>query len=112
MNSAELLRVNSFEARQVVETNAVVVSHNDKLLAVLRELERSHNGSNLDVVSQNDRVRAVDHYAVAILAHHSKHGLIKVLNVAAIQTLSEVFAVLALAFSRGVAVEVVFLVDL
>lgn len=75
MDSVELAKVGSLESGQTVDPDALIGSNHDDLTVVLGELEAADDGSNIDLVLQNDRVSAVDHDVVAIFTHDGKHGL-------------------------------------
>jgi hypothetical protein len=75
MNSVQLTQVSSIKSRQAVDSNTLVFGDNNDLTIVLCELETADNRPDIDLVFQDDRVRAVNHQIVAIFSHDSEHGV-------------------------------------
>ncbi len=98
MNSAKFLLVNSFVSRKGIEPDTLVLGYNNQFAAISRELEWLDNGTNLYMVSKNNRVRTVDHNAVAVLTHNCKKWFIIILEFRAIDV-TDSFGLLVIAFT-------------
>lgn len=61
VDRVKFTKVGTVESGQTVDSDSLVLGHDDNFSVVLRELEASDDAANLNLVLQNDRVRAVDH---------------------------------------------------
>ena len=75
VDSVQFTKVSSFESCKTVNSDALVLCHNDNLAVVLRELETADNVTDLDLMLKNNRLGAVDHQIVSIFSHNSEEGV-------------------------------------
>ena len=75
MHSVKLTKVYALKRGKAVDSDALIFRNNDHLPVVLCELETADDAAYVDLVLEDDRVGAVDHDVVAILAHDTKERL-------------------------------------
>ena len=76
VHSGKFSQVEPFKPGQAIDSNSLIFGHNNHFTSILAELEASDDCTDLDLVLEYDRVRAVDHNVVAVLAHDCEHRLI------------------------------------
>ena len=72
MYSSELSQVKAFESGETVDPDTLVFRDYDHFTAILAELEAANNGTNWDLMLEDDGIRTVDHQVVSIFTHNAE----------------------------------------